>query len=151
MFAAYKKNQLNLNIKIESIVERLVNELPGLIAIYLHGSAVKNGLRPDSDLDLALLFEHDKVPDAKTIFIVKPEIEEVACKVVDLGILTTENPVFAKEVIISGKRLFCDDIFACEQFEMYIFSFYGKLNDERKQILDSYQTDSSAQINQGSL
>jgi predicted nucleotidyltransferase len=140
VIVADKIIKTDLNSRIASSIERLVKTLPGLIAVYLHGSAAKGKVRPDSDLDFALLFEHEEIPDAKQLFIIKPEIEEAAGRTVDLGILSTENPVFAKEVISNGNRLFCKDVHACEQFKMYVFSFYGKLNDERKKVLDSYQT-----------
>ncbi len=134
------------NETIRVIIEKLCEKFNGLIAVYLHGSIAKKKGRPGSDLDLALLFVHDKRPSAKEIFIMRPELEEIAVRTVDLSILSTENSVFAKEVISNGVRVFCSDDGACEQFEMYVYSFYGKLNDERRQILESYQSDSETAL-----
>lgn len=133
------KKKSNQSFKFDTAVKYLVEKLPGLIAVYLHGSAAKGELRQESDFDFALLFEYGAKSDAKTLFLIKPEVEELTGRTVDLGILSTENPVFAKEVVSNGQRLFCSDLRVCEQFEMYTFSFYAKLNDERKEILDSYQ------------
>ncbi len=132
-----------LNNQVDDIVVGLKLGLSGLAAVYLHGSAVKTGLRADSDIDLALLFEHGKNPDAKKLFTVRSELEEAVGRSVDLGVLSTENPVFAKEVITSGKRLMCTDATFCQYFEMYVLSFYAKLNDERRQVLNSYRIQDS--------
>jgi len=94
---------------------------------------------PESDIDIALLFEKKNIPDRMALFFLAPKIEASIDRRVDLSVMTTDNPVFAKEVLINGKQLFCSDTMRCEQFAMYVFSFYGKLNDERAEILRTYQ------------
>lgn len=120
------------------VVERLLEGFPALVAIYLHGSAAKERMRPESDIDIALLFEEKNIPDRMKLFFLAPAIEEAVGRRVDLGIMTTKNPVFAKEVLANGKQLFCSDTMLCNRFAMYVFSFYAKLNDERAEILNTY-------------
>lgn len=113
--------------------------MPHLVAIYLHGSAAKGQIHTESDIDIALLFEGKNIPDRMKLFFLAPVIEKVVGRIVDLSIMTMEDPVFAKEVLANGKQLYCSDTMLCARFAMYVFSFYGKLNDERAEILSAYQ------------
>ena len=70
------------------------------------------------------------------------ELEEVAGRPVDISFVSLDNPVFSKQVIAHGKRIYSRDQQLCEEFEMYTYSFYAKLNDERKEILEKYHRSS---------
>jgi predicted nucleotidyltransferase len=128
-----------LSVSEITIVARIREAFPHLVALYLHGSAAKGQIRPESDIDIALLFKKHEMPDRMKLFFLAPVIEEAVGRRVDLSILATENTVFAKEVLVNGKQLFCRDAKLCEQFAMYVYSFYGKLNDERAEIISTYQ------------
>lgn len=67
------------------------------------------------------------------------DLESLIGRNVDIGVLSLDNVVYAKEVLTGGRRIYCRDTMACETFEMYVFSFYAKLNDERWEVLASYQ------------
>ncbi|MEW6428216.1 MAG: nucleotidyltransferase domain-containing protein [Thermodesulfobacteriota bacterium] len=121
------------------VVEKLRQIFPGIVAVYLHGSAAKDTMRADSDIDLALLFEEKKVPGQLQLFLAASEIERAAFRRIDLSVLSTRNTVFAKEVLTNGKLLYCRDPMRHDAFTMYVLSYYAKLNDERADILRAYQ------------
>ncbi|MBA3014816.1 MAG: nucleotidyltransferase domain-containing protein [Desulfobulbaceae bacterium] len=122
-----------------AVVEQLADTFPHLVAIYLHDSAAKGRLHATSDIDIALLFSGKDIPERIELFLLAPVLEQRVGRKVDLSILSTSNTVFAKEVLVNGKLLYCTNTMLHDQFAMYVFSFYGKLNDERAEILRAYQ------------
>ncbi len=40
---------------------------------------------------------------------------------------------------MANRRIYCADLCAAEEFEMLTLSFYQKLNEERKAILESFE------------
>jgi len=48
------------------------------------------------------------------------------------------STVFQKEIVVADRRIFCADRYAADEFEMLTFSYYQKLNEERKQILEEF-------------
>jgi hypothetical protein len=46
--------------------------------------------------------------------------------------------VFQKEIIAAGRLIRCADRFAVDEFEMLVISLYQKLNEERREILESF-------------
>ncbi|MBK5293612.1 MAG: hypothetical protein JJE04_18290 [Acidobacteriia bacterium] len=58
---------------------------------------------------------------------------------VDLLNAREVSTVFQKEIIESGRTLYCEDEEALAEFELLTLSHYQKLNDERKGIIESFQ------------
>ncbi len=48
------------------------------------------------------------------------------------------STVFQKEIIGSGRLIYAADPYAVDEFEMLVMSYYQKLNEERKDILESF-------------
>jgi uncharacterized protein len=57
---------------------------------------------------------------------------------VDLINLRLVSTVLQKEIITNGRRLYTNDEYATEEFEMLTYSFYQKLNQERGEILAQF-------------
>ena len=47
---------------LKSIIKEQFGDQPGLAAVLLYGSYAKGCARPDSDVDIAVLYEYDSVP-----------------------------------------------------------------------------------------
>jgi predicted nucleotidyltransferase len=103
------------------------------VAVYVFGSAAAGRLRPDSDLDLAIL-PADSMP-VSSLMDRKIELAEVLNRDVDLIDLSAANTVLRKEVIASGRLLYETDRVRREEFEMYALSDYARLNEERQPVL----------------
>lgn len=111
-------------------------EWPDLMAVYLFGSAAKGLERPGSDLDIAALGR--SVPGKSTPALTRRLGLAMALKLgvdvdlVDLGVAST---ILQKEVIAEGRRLWSADEFETEMFEIRVYSYYQKLNEERADII----------------
>jgi len=126
----------------ESMATAVVNglkDLPGLVAVYVHGSVAKGTCRPGSDLDLALLFRHDVSPDRVKLMHIAGELAAVLKVPVHIGILDRNSLVYAKEVIENGALIFCTDKKSSALFSMYCLSGYAELNEQRQRVIASYR------------
>ncbi|MGR3176752.1 MAG: type VII toxin-antitoxin system MntA family adenylyltransferase antitoxin [Candidatus Anammoxibacter sp.] len=110
-------------------------------AVYLHGSYAKGKLHPNSDIDMAVLlmkgFSNLKTED---ILNMTSQLELIFNRKVDLGVLSSNNLIYTKEVIEHGISIFCRNRFEKELFEATMLSMYLNLQIERKEILNAYRT-----------
>ena len=65
-------------------------------------------------------------------------LESLLNRPVDLINLRLVSTVFQKEVVCSERRIYCVDDYAADEFEMLALSYYQKLNEERRAILDEF-------------
>ncbi len=110
----------------------------GLEAAYLHGSAARNSMRSDSDVDIALLFAPKIKPDPLALLELAGALESAAGYPVHLGVLDLGCPVFAKEVFTHAVPLLEVDGGYGNEFWMYALSYYAELNEQRLPVLDAY-------------
>ena len=123
-----------------AIVQEVVTDYPKTQAIYLFGSWGTDKEWPDSDVDIALLLPVLQAVQLGSLLL-KPlrfSLESMLKKPVDLINLRQVSTVFQKEIIFSERLIFCEDRYAVDEFEMMVLSYYQKLNDERKFILDEF-------------
>ena len=113
---------------------------PAAQGIYLFGSYGTENQWPTSDVDIALLLPHAQAGREKHLNL-SPcclELESALRREVDLVNLRQVSTVFQKEVIAEGRLIFCADTRALDEFEMLAISFYQKLNEERREILEAF-------------
>lgn len=103
------------------------------IVIYLFGSAARNQLRKDSDIDIAFLTENEI--DPYICFMKVQELADIFKRDVDLIDLNTSSTVFKAQVVGTGKRIYCSDETKRMYFEMRALKAYAILNEEREEIL----------------
>ncbi|MGA6828164.1 type VII toxin-antitoxin system MntA family adenylyltransferase antitoxin [Nitrospira sp. NS4] len=116
-----------------ALTEYLRKSVPGLIALYRFGSQAKGTARPDSDVDLALL-ARDPIPGMRR-FELAQELAIQLHRDVDLVDLRSASTVMRMQVISTGTCLDAPDESARREFEMYAYSDYARLNEERRDIL----------------
>jgi predicted nucleotidyltransferase len=117
---------------------RCLEATPGVVAAYLHGSAVKGCLRPDSDVDIALLLRPHTDPSPAFRLELAAQLGEIFNRDVDLGLLSTRNLVYATQVAAHGQRLFTRDPLASDRFLAQAFAQYADLQRARKPVLAAY-------------
>lgn len=122
-----------------ALTDRLAQE-PNLVAVWLMGSAVTDRLRPDSDLDLAALYENGHAPSFEDQARLAGDLEKIAGRRVDLGFLGTRNVVYAHEALTKGELLLSKDPVKEAEFVATALSMYFDLKIDRKEIEDAYQT-----------
>ena len=113
---------------------------PAIQGIYLFGSYGTENEWPTSDVDIALLLPHALSRRERQLDLspCRAELESALRREVDLVNLRQVNTVFQKEVIAEGRLIFCADTRALDEFEMLAISFYQKLNEERREILEAF-------------
>jgi len=120
--------EINLNKAIQILKEEF-----NPIVIYLFGSAARNELRKDSDIDIAILTDNDI--DPYECFMKAQELADVFKRDVDLINLNTSSTVFKAQVVGNGKKVYCSDETKRMYFEMRALKSYAILNEEREVIL----------------
>lgn len=116
-----------------ALIEFAKQAIPDLIALYRFGSQTKGSARPDSDVDLAVLTRHPIL--ALRRFELAQELAAQLHRDVDLVDLRTASTVMRMQVISAGECLASTDEAARREFEMYAYSDYARLNEERREIL----------------
>ncbi len=117
-----------------ALIEGIRSEMPSVVAIYLFGSAAVGELRPDSDIDLAVL-PAAPVP-AALLWSLAQALAVSAGRDVDLIDLRSTSTVMQAQIVSTGKRLYCANEPLCSEFEDRAYSDYARLNEERRHILD---------------
>ena len=124
----------------EKVVEIIVAHYPATQAIYLFGSHGTEDEWPDSDVDIAVLLPPVQAKAAGSLVMTAAwsELGTLLRKDVDLINLRLVSTVFQKEIVFAERRIYCADAYATDEFEMLVLSFYQKLNEERREILEEF-------------
>ncbi len=119
------------------IIQTVLSHYPHTQAIYLFGSYGTEHELPESDVDIAVLLPPDEAKQAGSFAMSKLHmmLERLLGKAVDLINLRRVSTVFQKEITMAERRIFCEDNYAADEFEMLVLSFYLKLNEERADIV----------------
>ena len=122
------------------VVPAIVEAYPQTQAIYLYGSYADSTQHAGSDVDLAILFppELAKRYGDLSFSDLRFSLENKLKTGVDLINIRLVSTVFQKEIVYAGLRIFCADEIDADTFEMLTTSFYCKLNEERRAILDEF-------------
>ncbi len=116
-----------------SLSEYIRKAVPGLIALYQFGSQAKGTARPASDIDLAIL-SREPMPNLRRFELAQELATQLHCDV-DLVDLRTASAVMKVQVLSTGACLDSQDESARREFEMYAYSDYARLNEERREIV----------------
>ena len=105
--------------------------------MYQFGSYGTEYERADSDVDIAILLPaFERTSPAELIMgECRSELEESLEKSVDFVDIRSASTVFQKEIVTTGEKLWCANPIETELFELFVWSSYQKLNDERAAII----------------
>lgn len=120
---------------IQRLVSEAVREDPRVLAVYLFGSRTKGEEHPESDVDLAVLFEEPQ--DLDELIDLECRVEEALGAPVDLIDLGKANAFLALDAI-RGERIYCADSTRCDEFDLYVLRRAGDLAPfewERRRML----------------
>ena len=130
-----------LDAKTISLINKIVlGYYPTVQGIYLFGSYGTENEWPDSDIDLALLLPPKQAEKEKSLgwSQCRFDLEDALSKDVDLLNARQVSTVFQKEIIFGGSLIYCANQYAVDEFEMLTISYYQKLNEERREILEEF-------------
>lgn len=116
-----------------SLIDYIRKAIPGLVALYRFGSMERGVVRPESDIDLAVL-PREALPELHR-FELAQELAIQLHRDVDLINLRSASTVMRMQVLSTGSCLTSENEQARREFEMYAYSDYARLNEERGMIL----------------
>lgn len=111
----------------------------GLVAAYLYGSYGTPEQTPLSDVDLALIFRPDAVPEFKEELGLIGQITEILQEEdVSVTLLNRSPVIFQMRVIDTGRLLLCLDPDGLADFHEYVFSRHGDFIVFHESFLKEY-------------
>lgn len=121
-----------------TIIEIVLRHYPACQAIYLFGSFGTLHETPSSDVDVAILLSHTQAKTLGSLVMseCRGALEDSLGRSVDLLNARLISTVMQIQVIQDNRRIYTGDAFAADEFEMLAVSFYQKLNEERRLILE---------------
>ncbi len=124
--------------EISALILPRIEKDSRILAAYLLGSLVSGGMRPDSDIDIALL----AYPGQRFSALERAELGSTLAfeigREVDIGALESINLIYAKEAILNGRRVFERDLAAADRAEAALLGMYVSFNEDRRELLDAY-------------
>jgi predicted nucleotidyltransferase len=134
--------------QIDTAVRIIRAAFPRAEAIYLYGSAPSGALDATgrSDIDIAVLLPHEQAKEAGSLAFSEArfQLQEALGREIDLVNARVVPIVLQKEIIGGGTCLFAADSSLVEAYEMLVLSLYGKLNEERRGILEAFYANGKA-------
>ena len=128
-------------VDINKIANAVITELKGIpeiAAAYLLGSAATGRLRPDSDIDIALLPTSKQTISLKTRLALAGRLELRLGRTIDIGTITDHNLVYTYEAITKGIRVLTNDPTFVESEEMRILGNYLTYKEDIKEVEAAY-------------
>ena len=126
------------NILDCSRIEQRLKQNPHLLAAYLLGSAADGTRRPDSDVDIAILPTAGRMPSQGEVVELASELTMITERPVDIGLLSSQNLVYACEALLKGHRFYCQDMAKADLASATLLGLAMAFNIERKEIMDAY-------------
>ncbi len=121
----------------ERLISLVLETWPDTQAIYLFGSWGSAYERPESDVDIAVLLPAPQAKKAGSLALsdLHLALQTALDREVDLINLRQVPTVLQKEVVMTGRRIFCVPGPIVDEFELLVLALYQKLNEERAGIL----------------
>jgi hypothetical protein len=91
-------------------------------------------LRVHSDLDLALLFAPEHVPNELTLLDMRADLEHLVARDVDLIVLNHASPILAFQIANHGHLVFCRDRAGYDRFLVRLITEYADFKRIRQPI-----------------
>jgi predicted nucleotidyltransferase len=110
-----------------------------VLAVFLLGSAARNTMRSDSDIDLALILYPGLSLDILDRTDMAGKISYELQRTVDLGEISGRNLIYAREALLSGFPVFIKDSDKLNLVRANLLGLYLRFNEDRKEVLDAYR------------
>lgn len=128
-------------ITLDELVRRIAASMENdkrVLAVYLLGSAARDMMRRDSDVDLAILPAPGTKISPLDCFDMASRLSFETGYEIDTGVLGSGNLVYAREAILGGRRIFERDRTQADTAAMNLLGMYLVFNFDRREVLDAY-------------
>lgn len=119
---------------IKEILARNLELQKDLAAAYLFGSQTTDSTHPDSDVDVALLFQRGRVPGTDQLLQLQDKLTSALQKETDLVVLNDNSPIICMQVLQKGKKIVERDRRAVNEFLVRTMNEYDDLKKVRSVI-----------------
>ncbi len=127
------------HMPVSKLIAEAFSTIPCIQAVYLLGSAASGAMRSDSDVDIALLFKPGSEIDADFLDKKKAELSLMLGREVDTGYMSTKNLVYARQAILTGKRIFVQDENFVNMREATLLGLYAQFENDRQEVMNAYK------------
>jgi predicted nucleotidyltransferase len=124
---------------VRNEIVRCLRQRGDIAAAYLLGSAAHGRLRPDSDIDIALLPTNGRRISLQDRLAVAAELEIRMGRPFDIGVVTSGNLVYASEAILNGRRLVTFDADHAAAMETRLLGCYVQFRQDRRDVEAAYR------------
>jgi predicted nucleotidyltransferase len=137
-----RRRETGKPIDVEPYLEELrryLEGVEGLIAAWIYGSYGTSYQTPLSDLDLALLFRWDSVPDLDRHIQLYVDIPEILHEEdVSITILNRSPVLFQFRVLETGRRIVCRDPIGLADFTEQVISRHADFIIDHERFVKEY-------------
>ena len=105
--------------------------IEGLDLLFLFGSHASGRARAESDVDIALSFTHEMIPEAEKRIELIGSLSDQLGREVDLVVLNQASPILKMQVLRNGEKLFERDRRAYSDFFVKTVNEYDYLKRVR--------------------
>jgi len=120
--------------KLNEIIQKTLEQEHGLVSIHLFGSQAKGTTRKWSDVDIALLYQYNSVPDRMHQIQMQENLSEKLESEVDLVYLNEASPIIGREILKHGKELKINHQKEYDQYVIRLLTEYADLKRMRKPL-----------------
>ena len=114
------------------------DQIPHIIAVYALGSVVRDELRRESDIDLALLLAPGESLSSTELVDLSVQLEETLGRSVDLGLLSTRNLIYLRQAVLTGQCIYRRPFTQAALLVASGLGLYANFHDERREVLSAY-------------
>lgn len=139
LLLAKKSNTFDyMDSMLAKIVADMFKSNEKILAVFVLGSAASGNMRPDSDIDLAVLPEGGEKLEAVDRIGISNSLSFELSRTVDLGEISSENLVYAREALLKGYPVYLKDEERMNLARANLLGMYIQYNLDRKEVLDAY-------------
>jgi len=117
---------------LKKAIAQQFSKQENVIAVLLYGSQAKESVKPDSDVDIAVLYRFNHVPDSMTLWELKESLQDKLGKDVDLVCLNTADTIIASQIYKYNQPILVNDQQKLICYFMYLLSDYAELKELRQ-------------------
>jgi predicted nucleotidyltransferase len=124
---------------IRRYIKEILSDDARILAVYLLGSAIKENLDSESDIDLALMLEAGAEMSSLERLKKANDLSYKLERSVDLGEISSANLVYSHEAFLTGVPVFQRDPEKAALRRAGLLGMYIQFNLDRKEVLDAYR------------
>jgi predicted nucleotidyltransferase len=119
---------------LKSLITESFRHQKGVIAVLLYGSYARGTAKADSDVDIAVLYEHESVPAETELWTLQGYLEEKLEREVDLVCLNDISLILASQIYKYHQRVVVNDQKKLDEYFMRLMVNYAELKEFRLPI-----------------